>query len=426
MSEKWREVVVGRVEADFTTHWMLSKMCFTATKLWNTAVWESREEWAGTGRIPSGFDLQKKLQGSYRYRSLQSHASQKTIHEVGEAYISWFKLRKKDPTAQPPGFRKKSRLSPVTFDQSGFRIEKETGRLLLSVGNELRTETAYPLKFLPLKVRWWREPKGQFAEVRVVARDGFFEIHAVEILPEPQWRTEGAVKAIDLGIRNPVAVAGEDGQVEIYRGGAVLSMLRYWNKEKGRVQGEVMARSKNKKKWSGVLSRMSTRGARQVHHAMHALTDTIVESCVKSNVKEVVVGKLKGIKKDTQTGKGKGWSDKSSQKYYQFPMMRIVPQLRYKLARSGIRLSEEDEQWTSKGRCSACGCTDRSKLHRVYRGMFKCDACGRHLHADANGALNILSRYLHQFERGSNEGSSGRLASPLIRRWDGHRWMVVG
>lgn len=426
MSEKWREVVVGKVEADITTYWLLAKMGFTATKLWNTALWESRQEWANVGRIPSGYALQKMIQGSYRYRSLQSHAAQKTIHEVGEAYLSWFKLRKKDPTAQPPGFRKKFRLSPVTFDQSGFRIEKGTGRLLLSVGDELRTATAYPLKFLPLKVKWWREPKGEFVEVRIVPRDGFFEVHAVEKLPEPKWRTEGTIRAVDLGVRNPVAIASENGTVEVYRGGGVLATLRYWNKEKGRVQGEVMSRSKGKKEWSRKLARMARHGQRQVRQAVNALTSAVTESCAKENVKEVLVGELKGIKKDKQTGQGKGWNAKSGQKLNQVPMREIVRQLRYKLARSGIRVREVDESYTSKGRCSACGCEDRTKLRRVHRGMFRCEACGVEQHADANGSRNILHKYLHQLGVSPGEGSSGRLASPLIRRWDGHRWTVVG
>ena len=429
MSKKmaWRECIVGRIEADITTFWMLSKMGFCATKLWNACIHSSREQWKETGKIPSGFDLQSEQQEHPRYADMNAHSAQKAIHEVGEAYRGWFTLRKKDTTAQPPGFRKKTMLSSITYDKSGFRRTPD-GNFALSISKRMRAAMCYPHRFLAMKISFWRPiPENAIlAELHIIPRNGYFEAHVIVELPEPEWRTEGCVVGIDLGQKIPCAVATENGEVEIYKGGEIAANSRYWNKEIGRVKSEVTGRTKGRKKWSDALSRMSRRGNGQKNTAIHALTSTIANKCDKEGVKEVVVGDLKGIKK-REDGIGKNWRDKGSQNWNQFPVAKLVTQLRYKLVRFGIRLLEKDEHGTSRGRCALCGCTDRDKLHRIHRGVFYCENCEKYQHADANGARNILARYLHQ-EDGllSSPGSSGALAAPVIRRWDEHRWSVVG
>jgi putative transposase len=421
------ECRVGRIEADITTFWMLSKMCWVGTKLYNTALWNAKETWDKTGKIPTGYDLHKIVQVSGYHQLVPTHTSQRCADLVGQAFRSWFTLRKKDKTARPPRFRRKEELSTITFTQFGFHNDKYRKELLfLTVGKKMREEQNYPNKFLPLHIRWSTPlpPEGELQAIDIVPRGGFFEIHAKVSLPIPVWKQDGQVVAIDLGQKVPIAAVFETGEVELFKGGAIQSSMRYWNKERKHVQEEVMGRTKGKREWSNALTRMSQKAAHQKKQQIHAMTSTFVQLCVDRNVKEVVVGDLGGIKKK-KNGTGKNWNDKSSQNWQQLPVQEIVAQLGYKLARHAILKSEQDERGTSKGRCSACGCTDRKKIHRVHRGMFLCENCGITQHADANGGRNQLARYLHQevpIEIGTSEGSSGGLAPPSVWRWDGHRW----
>ena len=103
---------------------------------------------------------------------------------------------------------------------------------------------------------------------------------------------------------------------------------------------------------------MSKHGSAQVKHAIHSMTSTFADLCNQRGVKEVVVGDLKGIKKE-KNGMGKNWNDKAQQGWQQFPIRTVVTQMGYKLARYGIRLVEQDEQGTSRGRCSLFGCEDK-------------------------------------------------------------------
>lgn len=416
---------MGVVQADITTFWILARMSWVATKLYNTAMWQSRKQWEETGKIPTGFDMHKVVQASPFHGFVPTHTSQQCADTVGKAYRSWFKLRKEDPTAQPPGFRKKNALSSFVLTSFAFRAESKE-RFRLTLGSKLKDELNYPNRFLALNVKWNTTfpQNGKINQLEIVPKTGYFECHAKIELPEPEWKPEGSILAIDLGVCNPATTALDGGGNEIFNGGAILSTLRYWDKEKGRVQGEVRHRSKNKKEWSKPLSRMSKKNASQIEQAIHALSKTLAEDCEAKGVKEVVVGDLKCIKKE-KDGKGKAMKKPQKQKVQQFPIRKLVGLLRYKLERRGIRLVEIDERGTSKGRCSVCGNTKRGTIHRVHRGMFKCDACGNTTNADVNGARNILDKYIHQLGKPSEGISGATLAAPLVRRWDGHRWEAV-
>ncbi len=420
-SEPRYECRIGRIDIDITTFRLLARMSWIATKLYNTALYAAKDIWNKTGKIPTGVDLQKVVLESYWHSFVPAHTYQHPAHQVGNAFRSWYSLRKKDVTARPPGFRKKDDLSTFMIDR--FKVE-DINTVFITPTDELRQDLSYPNKRIPLNLHW-NTPfpdGGKIKQIEIVPRKGFFELHAKILLPEPVWKTEGQVIVIDLAEKNPIASMDEQGNVDIFKGGKILSDLRYWNKEKARVQSNVMRRSKGKKKYSKPLGKMAKKGAAQVRHAVHAMTDTFTELCLQRNVKEVVVGDLGGIKKE-KDGTGKNWNDKANQNWQQFPIRTLVTQLDYKLARSGIKVIEQDERGTSKGRCSKCGCTDRPKLHRVRRGLFLCENCGTVQNADVNGAGNQLARYL----RVDNivHSSSGCLAQPSIWNFDNHLWKVV-
>ena len=359
------ECRIARIDTDITTYWILARMGWIATKLYNTALWYSREQWEKTGKIPSGYDLQKVLLMSNYHSFLPAHTYQHPAHQVGNAYKSWFKLRKKDKTARPPFFRPKEQLSTTMFD--AFRVRDNNNTIFLTLGKSLKEEMMYPYKWLRMRLKWNTPfPEyGKITQIEIVPRKGFFELHAKILLPEPVWRTEGQIMVADLGEKNPIVSRDEQNHVDIFKGGEILSNLRYWNKEKSRVQSEVMRRTKNKKKCSKTLGKMSKHGSAQVKHAINSMTSTFSDLCDQRGVKEVVVGDLKGIKKE-KNGMGKNWNDKAQQGWQQFPIRTVVLQLNYKLAKHGIRLVEQDERGTSSGRCSLCGCTDKGKLRRVW------------------------------------------------------------
>ena len=143
---------VGKVSVtDDSTALLLGLLGFSATKLWNTALWYTKEVWKTTGKIPSYTDLDVAMKQEHPrwYRSLHSQSAQAVLEELWHSYKSWFALRKKgDIKAKPPGFRRKTDLSTVTFKQSAVKWNPRTTTVRFSIPKDI-----YNKQFLYLKVR---------------------------------------------------------------------------------------------------------------------------------------------------------------------------------------------------------------------------------------------------------------------------------
>jgi putative transposase len=100
---------VGKVSVtDDSTAILLGLIGFSATKLWNTAVWYTRKTWEATGKIPacSALDVAMKQERSLWYRRLHSQSAQAALEDLWQSYKSWYALRKNDDKkAKPPGYR---------------------------------------------------------------------------------------------------------------------------------------------------------------------------------------------------------------------------------------------------------------------------------------------------------------------------------
>lgn len=105
----------------------------------------------------------------------------------------------------------------------------------------------------------------------------------------------------------------------------------------------------------------------------------------------VAIGQLKGIRQSRR--KGDGQSRKHRRELHRWAFARISDLLAYKLQRIGVPSEQFHpirEAWTSIT-CSRCGSTDTS---RPFQALLRCHACGVHLQADENGALNIAFKLI--------------------------------
>jgi len=444
------ETRVGVVQSDVTTHFLLSRMCLGATRVFNSALWYSRQQWEQVGKIPTGYDLEKVVKDLYWHKQIPASVSCYTAQEVGRSYKSWFALKKKDPKAMPPMFRRKDCLSPMTYRPGTYSITSVDplhSKIDLALGQKFKSDIGYPYKRLSADIRWNSPlPEGDYTiallEVvpsdRDVSQNDHFEIH-IKVKLEERWREEGQVMFIDLGVVNPIVSMTEAGRVDIFKGGSILSNIRYWNRVLSHLSERVMKESN--KKYSKKIKWAYKKRNAQINQKLHSLVNTFVEVCKDENVKEVVVGDFKGMKKQAsetwrrnpsekdksrmKTEDSPG-SSKEMQKVMQFPVQRMVSILEYKLAREGIRLVTQDESGTSTGRCFVCGHRYTTDKARVKRGLFKCEHCRNLVNADINGVGNQRARYL------GLESTNGVLDEGLsvwesnVWRWcDENRWKLA-
>ena len=156
----------AKITTDKKTEAILNNLCFSTTKLYNTINWHLRNEWQCNRalcaycdtigyphngvKIPlNRTELQTWFKDNHWAKNLHSQSAQFIVGEVINAYKSWFGHRKNglrqssavkngNKNANPPGFRPKTNLSPVTFMQSASALESKKGNtyLRLSLGTK--------------------------------------------------------------------------------------------------------------------------------------------------------------------------------------------------------------------------------------------------------------------------------------------------
>jgi len=385
---------------------IFEKLGFIATKLYNTANWDRRDQWEKTGKIPNYFEQCRVLKDNPWARQLHSQTVQAILGKLDEAYNAWYKLRKTDPTAKPPGFRKKTSISSVPFKKSAIRVSNHTIRL--SMQPSVHKERFYTFEYLaPVEIT-----QDNLVKLELVKRNGSWYSHITyEKKPKP-LKQEGGIKAIDLGIVHLAATVNEDGTIKIYTGRDGLSIQRYFNKRIAHIQSKAM--KEQGEQWYTRLTELYRKKSRQIQHLLHTVTQALVRDCVREDIKTVVLGDLSNIRKQGG-GKAKKLGKVTNQKLHAWAFRQFTDQLKYKLALEGIQVVQVCERNTSKT-CSQCGYVESYKGQcRKHRGLYACKNCGVVLHADVNGALNILKKYLPEADV---SWSSGALAAPSVVVWD--------
>lgn len=397
MPELQTLTTIAKIDVDDSGALVLGLLGHSATKLWNTALWDATERWNNTGKIPAYQEQAKRLKSNRWYKNAHAQTSQAVLEEQWQAHKSWFALRKTDPKANPPKFRKKTTVSTVTFKKDSIRLNGET----LQVGVP---EKVYGRKYLSLKLHFpptHRVTTDNIQVVRVVCGRGEFFAHIVHRVVLPEAEAGGHVLAVDLGICRLAGTACTDGKSELYSGGELLALERYFEKEKSKC-----TESRSRKCFT-----LNSKRSRQRKHLLHALTRNLVRDAKARGVSTIVVGDLQGIRTDKE-GEAKQWG-RENQKLHAWPYAEIVRQITYKARLEGMAVEQVSERYSSQ---ICCACGKRRKANRIHRGVYQCKTCGVVVHADINGAWNILKTYL----RGAESlvtWSSGGLAPPTVNRF---------
>ena len=125
-----------------------------------------------------------------------------------------------------------------------------------------------------------------------------------------------------------------------------LSLSYFYNKEIARVQSQwgriQAAREMEDLKTSKHLQKLYRKKNDCIKDYIHKMTRYITNYCVKNDIHTVVIGDIKGIRKERNLGR------KTNQKLHSLPYARIYMQLEYKLKMKGICLIRQEESYSSQ------------------------------------------------------------------------------
>jgi putative transposase len=383
------------VEGDYNT---LEELAKITNGLWNKAVHLEKEK-LKEGKFAFYSELCRALKDDPLYRLLPSQTAQAVLQKLDGAIRSYIKLRKNDPRARIPSYHKPKTAWIVPYKSQQIKCEDDALKLTLS--EAYRKEKG--LRWLTLKT-YGRQHDGETKYLELYPRGGrWFASRVVEVKEPPLTETNGEI-SVDLGIVNLVATwNGEDA--EIYKGGAVNSVLRYRNKGQAKLQETLATHGEKTSQKRRELCRRTTA---QAKHAIHSLTETLVEKALNER-KGIVAGDLTGI---LDQGRGR-----ANQKLHQWMYRLMLSQLGYKCRLAGVPFRTKSERNTSR---TCVACRVRHRGGRIHRGLFRCKL-GWQYNADAGAAFNIGGNVSPIPVSGV--GVVGKLACPVVVRWNGHWWL---
>lgn len=371
---------------------ILGHMGYAAFKLWNVANYEKRNyKELGMSQYPNWYDQKKRLKENFFYKNLPSQTAQDVLQQLEEAWKSFFMLLKSKgvENPNPPRFRKKK--MDITFLKDAIR--QEEGKIRLTIPKQLKTylkSQEVDANYLYLKTKRFsdihiKEIQIKFDEKRYTA------IAVYEEAEVPIQEDNGHYLAIDMGLKNTLTCYDSEGKTFLING--LLNTTHYFDKQIAGYQGisdrqQSSIGIKYPKKSKKVRS-LYRRKKNKVTDFIHKTTRYVAEYCLAEHITTVVIGDMKGIRKENNLGR-------INQQLHSFPYEQIFQKLEYKLKRYGIRMIRQKESYSSQ--CSPksdkVGKAFAQKHNRKYRGLY---VDGTDIYnADCVGAYNILRLYLQK------------------------------
>lgn len=195
------------------------------------------------------------------------------------------------------------------------------------------------------------------------------------------------IAGVDLGEIHSIAATTTAKEAILITGRKARSIHRFRNKkvaEIQKLQSKCTKGSKQWKKYQRAKQYVLAKSERQLTDVLHKTTKQFVQWCLEQAVKEVVVGEVEGVQRNTRKKKRKIVTQKLSN--WSFGKLR--KQLAYKLEAHGIRMHAIDERYTSQ-QCPCCGRRKKTSTRN-----YSC-ICGYRAHRDILGSKSILSKYVY-------------------------------
>ena len=342
---------------------ILGHMGYAAFKLWNVANYEKRNyKELGMSQYPNWYDQKKRLKENFFYKNLPSQTAQDVLQQLEEAWKSFFMLLKSKGVENPNPKQLKTYLKSQEVDANYLYLKTK--------------------RFSDIHIK---EIQIKFDEKRYTA------IAVYEEAEVPIQEDNGHYLAIDMGLKNTLTCYDSEGKTFLING--LLNTTHYFDKQIAGYQGisdrqQSCCGIKYPKKTKKVRS-LYRKKKNKVSDLIHKTTRYVAEYCLAEHITTVVIGDMKGIRKENNLGR-------INQQLHSFPYEQIFQKLEYKLKRYGIRMIRQKESYSSQ--CSPksdkVGKAFAQKHNRKYRGLY---VDGTDIYnADCVGAYNILRLYLQK------------------------------
>lgn len=232
-------------------------------------------------------------------------------------------------------------------------------------------------------------------EVKIKPYYGRFLLCLTLEEPDVAFDPSGShVCAIDLGTDNFAAIVCDDYSSAIYKGGAVLSKIQWFHKQRAKYVSIITKGHEKKHAVSKRLRDLSFHYANFVKDQGHKISRSIIDFCMEHQCGRLILGVNLLWKQRSNMNKI------NNQNFVSMPITLLRTMLTYKALNAGIRIIEQEESYTSKAdliandRIPTYGVDDKDASFsgkRIKRGLYRCSN-GMILNADCHAAANIMRK----------------------------------
>lgn len=348
------------------------------------------------------------------YRALPTQSSQSIMKGVFQNWTNFFVSMKEyrhhpeKYTGKPniPGYAR-SLVKEMVFSNQDCVIKE-------------RRFLKFPKTKLQLNIGKLGCTDGQLKQVRVVPDHGRYVVELVFACPREQKEAEPEhgrsvnpsdfLMAIDLGVDNLATIVTTTGsQPLLVKGKMVKAVNQYYNKMKAHYIGVLR---QGKKPREGVhtskrLERLHRKRHLRIKDVFHKASHRIIQWAVDQHVGTIVIGHHDGWKQSPAMGR------RNNQSFCHIPHQMLIHMIQYKAAEQGIEVLLTEEAYTSKA-----SFLDRDPLprygeegawtfsgKRIHRGLYQSPK--GFIHADVNGAANIMRKVFPNVSAKSTDGIEG-------------------
>jgi len=364
----------------------IDELSFLSKNLYNACLYTIKTHFEATGKWMRYNEMYRKFYDEKNpdFFALPSNTAQQIMMLMDKNMKSYFALLK---------MYKKNKKSLTGCPEFPHYKHKNTGRnvVIFDAINQLRLREGYILfpkkmNLKPLKTKITSNLK----QVRIVPASGYYTIEVVYEKPEVQtFPLNNSWMSIDLGVNNLMTCFDTNvGSKPIIVSGKPLKHInQYWNQNKARLQSDLALRYP-KRKTSKRIQKLTQKRNRKIKDYVHKSSRFVVDTCLKSNISNIVIGYNKDWKQNINLGVV------NNQNFVQLPYLTLIKQIEYKAALLGMVVLLNEESYTSV--CSSMDLEPVQK-HETYMGervtrKTFVSSTGQKINADLNGAINILRK----------------------------------
>ena len=198
--------------------------------------------------------------------------------------------------------------------------------------------------------------------------------------------------SIDLGLKNLFTIHDPSGKQLILKGGYLISINEYYNKQISIVQSlRDKIKDKNKKEtYNNKILHLLNIRERKINGMMNKIVNKL--KMLYPTKKLIIIGYNEEWKTKVNLG------NDTNRKFYQIPYKKLLTKIKNGF-KEQANVEEINESYTSK--CDALGKEtigkhDKYLGKRIKRGLFS-SSVNKLINADVNGAINIMRKYYKEY-----------------------------